>query len=45
MTGRRTISAMSASDMIAAMLDVSTTRRTEPDRSTLAITWSQTRRT
>ena len=34
---------MSASEMIAATLDVTTTRRTEPDASTLAMMWSHVR--
>ena len=34
---------MSASEMIAATLDVTTTRRTEPDDSTLAMMWSHVR--
>ena len=38
MTGRRTSSLMSASEITAAMLDVTTTRRTVPEPSTLAIT-------
>ena len=36
---------MSASEMMAAMLDVTTTRRTVPEATTLAMTWSQVRRT
>jgi hypothetical protein len=36
---------MSASEMTAATLEVTTTRRTVVDRSTLAVRWSQVRRT
>ena len=36
---------MSASEMIAARLEVTMTRRTEPDDSTLAMMWSHVRRT
>ena len=36
---------MSASPMIAAVLEVTTTRRTDPDDSTLPMTWSHVRRT
>ena len=37
-TGRRTNSCMSASEMIAAVLDVTTTLFTVPERLTLSIT-------
>ena len=36
---------MSASEMMAARLDVTMTRRTESDDSTLPMMWSHVRRT